>query len=309
MDKLESMRAFMSVADHSSFTLAGKQLNKSPASITRHVAMLEAELNMRLMSRSTRKLVLTEAGKRYLDGCRAVTKALEDMESDLMRTKHDPGGLLRIAAPAMFATTELASLLAAYRAFRRSVDFEVTTYDMPVNLIEGGFDVCFATNRYRVSESLVSRPLMTIKEVLVASPVYLAQRGEPDTPAGLTGHDLLTEHERSRTWTFAAASGTQQVAVNSILSVSSCAAMRAAALAHMGIALLPMPIVADDIARGRLVALLEHYPIKGGAQRLSLVYHERSFLTAKVRGFIDFVFERYRNAGANDASKPLRIVA
>src|SRR5580704_13647254 len=81
MNKLEAMRIFMRVADLSSFSLAGKQLNKSPAAITRNVAMLEAQLNVRLMNRSTRRLSLTEAGKVYLDGCRAVTNALDAVES------------------------------------------------------------------------------------------------------------------------------------------------------------------------------------------------------------------------------------
>jgi len=246
MNKLEAMRVFMRVADLSSFSLADKQLNKSPAAITRNAAMLEEQLNVRLMNRSTRSLSLTEAGKVYLDVCRAVTRALDEVESSLVRTAHDHCGVLRIASPALYATTGLASLLASYRAVTPRVDFEVTTYDGPIDVIEGGFDVCFSADRYPVSSSLVCRSLMTIKEILVASPAYLARRGEPASPLSLQQHDLLTERDRSRTWEFADGIGVQKITGNSILSTTGSAAVRAAALANMGIALLPIPLVAED---------------------------------------------------------------
>lgn len=313
MNKLEAMRVFMRVADLSSFSLAGKQLNKSPAAITRHVAMLEAQLNVRLMNRSTRSLSLTEAGKVYLDGCRAVTRALDEVESGLVRTAHDHCGVLRIAAPAMFATTSLASLLASYRSIAPRVDFEVTTSDGPIDVIEGGFDVCFSTNRYPISSLLVSRPLMTIKEILVASPAYIAQRGVPATPVSLQQHDLLTERDGARSWEFADGFAVQKVLVNSILSATSSAAVRSAALANMGIALLPVPLVADDIAKAKLVPLLEQYQINGGPQDIALVYHERRCLTAKVSSFIDFVLDRFREPCPQPCVQPssatLRVVA
>jgi DNA-binding transcriptional LysR family regulator len=309
MNKLEAMRIFMRVADLSSFSLAGKQLNKSPAAITRNVAMLEAQLNVRLMNRSTRSLSLTEAGKVYLDGCRAVTNALDAVESGLVRSAHDHCGVLRIASPAVFATTGLASLLAAYRAMAPRVDFDVTTYDAPIDVIEGGFDVCFSTDRYPISNSLVRRPLMTIKETLVASPAYLANRGKPDAPAVLQRHDLLTERDGSRSWEFADAIGVKHVLVNSILSATSCDAVRSAALANMGIALLPIPLVADDIAKGRLVPLLERFQINGGPQHIALVYYERRCLTAKVRSFIDFVLDRFQEPVIHDSQVTLRVVA
>jgi DNA-binding transcriptional LysR family regulator len=265
---------------------------------------------VRLMNRSTRSLSLTEAGKAYLDGCRAVTHALDEIESGLVRSAHDHYGVLRIASPAVFATTGLASLLAAYRAVAPRVDFDVTTYDTPIDVIDGGFDVCFSTDRYPVSNSLVRRPLMFIREILVASPAYLESRGKPQAPADLQQHDLLMERDGARSWEFTGANeGVQQVIVNSILSATSCDAVRSVALVNMGIALLPMPLVADDIAKGRLVSLLEGYQINGGPRHIALVYHERRSLTAKVRGFIDFVLDRFQQTAIHDSPVTLRAVA
>jgi DNA-binding transcriptional LysR family regulator len=309
MNKLEAIRVFMRVAELSSFSLAGKQLNKSPAAITRNVAMLEAQLNMRLMNRSTRSLSLTEAAKVYLDGCRAVTRALDEVESGLVRTAHDHCGVLRIASPAVFATTGLASLLASYRTIAPRVDFEVTTSDGPIDVIEGGFDVCFSTDRYPISSSLVCRPLITIKEILVAAPAYLARRGEPTSPFSLQQHDLLTERDGARSWEFADGTGVQKITVSSILSATSSAAVRSAALANMGIALLPIPLVADDIAKARLVPLLDRYQINGGPQHIALVYYERRCLTAKVSSFIDFVLDRFSKPPIQESAATLRVVA
>jgi DNA-binding transcriptional LysR family regulator len=294
MDKLEAMRVFMRVADLNSFSLAGKQLHKSSAAITRNVAMLEAQLNVRLLNRTTRSLSLTEAGQAYLDGCRVVTKALEEVEAGLARSARDHRGVLRIASPAVFATSGLASLLAAYREIAPRVDFDVTTYDTPIDVIEGGFDVSFSTDRLPVSTTLVRRPLTTIKEILVASPAYVKSRGAPQTPELLQQHDLLTDRNGSRSWEFSDGDAIQQVSVNGILSATNCDAVRSAALANMGIALLPAPLVSNDIAEARLLPLLERYRINGGPQHIALVYHKRAYLPAKARGFIDFVLDRFQ---------------
>jgi DNA-binding transcriptional LysR family regulator len=95
--------------------------------------------------------------------------------------------------------------------------------------------------------------------------------------------------------------------VNSVLSATSCDAVRSAALENMGIALLPASLVADDLAKGRLLPLLEHYKVNGGAQHIALVYHERKCLTAKVRGFIDFVLERFQQPVIHEPPAALRV--
>ena len=100
--------------------------------------MLEAHLNTRLINRSTRSLSLTEAGARYLDGCRAIVANVDDMDANLTRTAHSPHGTVRIAASTTFANTELVALLADYRAAEPGVDFEVATFEANLDLIEGG---------------------------------------------------------------------------------------------------------------------------------------------------------------------------
>ncbi|WP_322060507.1 LysR family transcriptional regulator [Paraburkholderia sp. J63] len=299
MNQLQAMRVFTRVVDLSSFSLAGKQLGMSAAAVTRSVGMLEAHLNMRLLNRSTRSLSLTEAGRLYLDGCRAVIEKLDEVESELVRATRDPSGVLRIAAPSVFASGALTALLGAYRDVNPRVDFDVTAYDSHIDMIEGGFDVCFATDRQQVNASLVSRKLTSVKEIVVAAPGYLARKSVPRTPADLAQHDLLAVSDSPRSWEFANAEGLQRVSVNGPLTASGYATVRAAALADMGVALLPLPLVADDIARGTLLPVLNTFDVNGGMQHVSIVYSGRNYLTMKVRSFIDFAVEQFRTHSAH----------
>jgi DNA-binding transcriptional LysR family regulator len=293
MNQLQAMRVFTRVVELSSFNLAGKQLGMSAAAVTRSVGMLEAHLNVRLLNRSTRSLSLTEAGRVYLEGCRAVIEKLDEVESELVRAARDPSGVLRVAAPTVFAAG-LAPLLATWRGLNPRVDFDVTLYDAPIDMIEGGFDVIFTTEHQTVNASLVSRHLTAVKEIAVASPAYVARCGVPRDPNALAKHDLLAVSNGTRVWEFQGPTGAHRVSVNSTLAATSGAMVRAAALADMGIAVLPMPFVVEDLARGLLVSVLDRYEINGGLQRISIVYSGRHYLTMKVRSFIDFAVEQYR---------------
>jgi DNA-binding transcriptional LysR family regulator len=195
----------------------------------------------------------------------------------------------------VFASGALSALLGAYRGVNPRVDFDVTAYDSHIDMIEGGYDVCFATDRQQVNASLVSRKLTSVKEMVVATPAYLSRKGMPRAPADLTQHDLLAVSDAPRSWEFANAEGVQRVNVNGPLTASGYATVRAAALADMGVALLPLPLVADDISRGVLLPVLNAYDVNGGMQHVSIVYSGRNYLTMKVRSFIDFAVEQFRS--------------
>jgi DNA-binding transcriptional LysR family regulator len=307
MNQLQAMRIFTRVVDLASFNLAARQLGISSAAVSRSVSMLEAHLSMRLLNRTTRSLSLTEVGKEYLDGCRTIIEKLDEIESNLMQTSRDPRGTLRIATPMTFATSGLGTLLATYRTLHRHVDFDVTTYDTHIDMVEGGYDVCFSDDLRFASSTLISRRLTSIEEVTVATPAYLARHGTPRDPAALNRHGLLTVSDgRSRTWEFADAKGDYRVNTGSALTATSSAMVRVAALNHMGIALLPLPFVNDDLAQGTLIPVLEQYEVNGGPRDVSILYSGRNYLSMRVRSFIDFAVSQYR---APDKSVALRVVA
>lgn len=307
MNQLQAMRIFTRVVDLASFNLAARQLGISSAAVSRSVSMLEAHLSMRLLNRTTRSLSLTEVGKEYLDGCRTIIEKLDEIESNLMQTSRDPRGTLRIATPMTFATSGLGTLLATYRTLHQHVDFDVTTYDTHIDMVEGGYDVSFSDDLRFASSTLVSRRLTSIEEVTVATPAYLARHGTPRDPAALNRHGLLTVSDgRSRTWEFADAEGDYRVNTGSALTATSSAMVRVAALNHMGIALLPLPFVNDDLAQGTLIPVLEQYEVNGGPRDVSILYSGRNYLSMKVRSFIDFAVSQYR---APDKPVALRVVA
>ncbi|WP_323119644.1 LysR family transcriptional regulator [Burkholderia alba] len=307
MNQLQAMRVFTRVVDLASFNLAARQLGMSAAAVTRSVGMLEAHLNMRLLNRTTRSLSLTEAGKEYLDGCRTIIEKLDEMESNLVQATRDPRGTLRIAASMSFASSGLGTLLAAYRALHPRVGFDITTFDTHIDMVEGGYDVCFSDDRRLANSTLVSRALTTISELTVASPVYLARHGTPPDPGALGEHSLLTVSDgSSRTWEFADADGTYRVYTGSALTSTGSGMVRIAALNHMGIAQLPLPLVIEDIEHGALVPVLEQYEVNGGPRRVSILYPGRNYLSMKVRSFIDFAVGQYRMP---DRAAPLLAVA
>jgi DNA-binding transcriptional LysR family regulator len=308
MNQIQGMRVFMRVVDLNSFALAARQLGMSPAAVTRSINMLEAHLNVRLINRSTRCLSLTEAGTEYLEGCRSIINTLDEIESSLIKTTRSPHGTLRIATSAAFAVTELCELLTAYHQTQPLVDFDITSFDSQIDMIEGSFDVGFVDMRRQSGSSMVSRELVNFDEVLAASPAYLARRGAPAKPTALGSHSLLIVSDGSpRAWELTDGTEIYRVqALRNALRTPSHAVAHAAAVSHLGIALLPTPLIRHDLERGVLVRVLESYPLKDASRTVSIVYAGRTQLTAKVRTFIDFSVGFFRAKGR---SVPLRAVA
>ncbi|MFP3248154.1 MAG: LysR family transcriptional regulator [Paraburkholderia sp.] len=295
MDQLLAMRVFSRVVELGGFNLAARQLGISPAAATRNISMLEAYLNARLLNRTTRSISLTDQGRAYLDGCREVIQKLEEMKSALAHGSSDLKGTLRIAAPMPFATAELGKLLAYYRALHPGVDFHITIFDTNVDMMDGGFDVCFSDDRQPAATALISRRLTGFKEVLVASPGYLARHGAPATPSALKGHGLLTVSDGySRNWELTDGLSVFRIHAGSALTATSHEMIRTAALSHMGIALLPLNCIQVDIEHGALIPILQDFEVKGGFHSISILYAGRNYPLSKVRNFVDFVVEQYR---------------
>jgi DNA-binding transcriptional LysR family regulator len=307
MNQLQAMRVFIRVVDLASFGLAAKQLGMSAAAVTRSISMLEAHLNIRLLNRSARSLAMTEEGHEYLAACKSIVDQLDEMESNLVRSSRELSGTLRIAASTAFANSGLTRLLATYRAANPRISFDITTCDAPIDMIEGRFHVGFITDRTMANSRLVSRQLLAFEEIAVASPAYLSRHGMPANPTALNAHSLLSASDSAaRMWEFSDRHDTYRVPAGGALHASSSATIRAAALADMGIALLPVPLIEDDLTEGRLLPILGQYTVSGGPRSVSLIYTGRNSLSAKVRHFIDFAVSQYR---PSEESASLRAVA
>ncbi|MBB4514018.1 LysR family transcriptional regulator [Paraburkholderia fungorum] len=293
----QAMQAFVKVADAGSFAQAAEQLSVSTSVITRHVSSLEKHLGIRLLQRTTRKVVLTEAGADYADGCRVVLAELEEVESRATTTSKEVAGDLRIVALGSFSLFRLTPLFAEYQAKFPHVNLRVTLTEKRVDLLEGGFDVGIVTEHMIRSESLVARRLINSHVVPVAAAAYLAEAGYPATPADLARHRVIAASldASPQTWVFGnerdgddSNNGSEEsITLDASFTVNSMIMQKQATLGAMGIALLPLEMVSDELRAGTLVQILGEYTVLNGDVAVSLVYPSREFVPRKIREFID----------------------
>lgn len=305
MNQLQAMRVFLKVAETESFGRAAAALDISNAVVTRYVSLLEAHLNTRLLNRTTRSVSLTEAGRTFADGCRAVLEQVESVEASVASTAVDPSGTLKLVAWASFSLHELTPMLRAFQERHPSVKIRLTLLHRPVDLVDEGFDVGIVVPHLVHSGSLIQRPLFKVAAVMVASPDYLAEYGIPDRPALLSKHRFLAPSAdiHGSIWSFVASSGTQEdVVLDPDYAVNSSPMLRQAALSGMGIAVLPESYVTQDLASGVLVRLLPDYQLKDADKEVSIVYPGRRFVSAKTRSFVDFALGYFRDPVASNAA-------
>jgi DNA-binding transcriptional LysR family regulator len=188
MDQLKRMAVFAEVVAAGSLSGAARRLNMTPSAVSQHLRQLEGALGLALLHRSTRKLTLTEAGARYIDGCTAMVAAARGAEQALARHRDEPEGELRIAAPIGFGGL-LARALAPLRSHPR-LTLRLLLDDALIDLIDERVDIALRAGSLPDS-SLVARKLGSLETQMCAAPAYLAQRGWPGTPQDLTLHDWL----------------------------------------------------------------------------------------------------------------------
>jgi DNA-binding transcriptional LysR family regulator len=288
MDRVESMRAFMLIANFGSFTRAAEQLDQSRAVITRHIRNLESHLGTRLLNRSTRSLSLTDVGRLYLERVTHILDALDDIEQQVADQSAGPAGLLRILAPVVFAQRNLAPVLQSYRAKYPRVLPELMLTDSNFDLITQGYDIGIVPTESVRSLTSVARLLTGTSTKVCASPSYLARQGVPENPADLKNHDTvmtLSDHASGGALRFTGPDGEVGVPLRPALVANDTEVLRQAVLNSMGIGFLPSTLVRDDVRNGHLVCLLDDYRLPG--RELQIVYASRLHLPAKMRTFID----------------------
>ncbi|WP_429284866.1 LysR substrate-binding domain-containing protein [Paraburkholderia sp. GAS41] len=299
------MRVFLKVAENGSFGRAAASLDLSNAVVTRYVALLETHLSTRLVNRTTRSVSLTEAGLAYAEGCRKTLDQLDAMESSISESAANPAGTLKLVAVASFSLFGLTPLLQRYRVQHPKVNLSVTLLHRPVDLIEEGFDVGILVPGQVSTGTLIKRSLFKVRAIAVASRGYLGAHGVPMTPANLAAHTFLapSANLHNSEWNFVAEDGREEiVTLEPAYSVNNAVMLRQAALADMGVTILPENHVAADLSNGTLVRVLASYEIKGADKEVSLVYPSRRHVSAKTRSFVDFTVDYFRTEAVSSLS-------
>jgi DNA-binding transcriptional LysR family regulator len=300
MNQIYAMRVFVRVAETQSFRRAAQQLKVSNALVTRSIATLEAHLHARLINRTTRNLSLTEAGTHYLEGCRGLLEELDHLEGSVAGTEREPGGTLRVVATGALSPQALTQLLDGYRRRFPKVHIRLTLAERLPHLIEDGYDVgLFIAGPTPAGASAdtdsVELSFATQRLVPCAAPSYLAAREEPRHPDHLALHSCIATPSEQRgptVWHFIESDGdAQPVTLDPSYMVNSPLLVRLAAIAGMGVAVLPEPLVADDFATGALKRIMQDYTVDESQAKVSLVYPRRRHLPAKTRAFVDYTLE------------------
>jgi DNA-binding transcriptional LysR family regulator len=310
MDRFRTMESFVRVVRAGSFTIAANQLGLSRALVSRHVSGLESRLGVRLLNRSTRSLNLTEEGRTYLEFCEHVFGQIESNERAIVRTRAEPAGMLKIAAPKSFGTLHLADAIVDFATdhprLRVSLTLEDVSFRRPYDFVERGLDLALRISSLPNS-SVIERRIAACDWVVCAAPDYLARFGRPGTPADLADHDCLVHLNvaaNDRIWRFEETKGkgrrSRSVKVNDGFSSNSALALRKAALAGLGIAAVPRYIVVDDLASGALVTVLPRHRLP--QRPLLAVYPRANPTPQKIEIFLDFLTDWVKAHDINHGS-------
>ncbi|MPW31762.1 LysR family transcriptional regulator [Agarivorans sp. B2Z047] len=290
MDGFAAIPVFVAVVEHGGFSPAARSLGISKSAVSKRINLLEQQLGVKLLHRTTRKLSLTEAGKHYFEHAVKANNAAKDAQDAVAQLQGEPQGLLRINTPMSFGRLHIAPLIAKFLQRYTKITIDMVMDDKVVDLVAEGFDVAIRAGNLPDS-SLIVRKLAPLKSVLCASPEYLKHYGIPQTIEQLAAHNCLQfSYSRDvKEWTFMRDGQSQSIDVKGNYRVNNSEALREAMLQGLGIGRLPTFVAGPDIVAGRLIKLLDQYQMPN--QSIYAVFSERQFLPAKVRAFVDFAIE------------------
>jgi len=294
MDRLSHIATFVAVAEAESFSAAAGRLDLSRAMASKHVQNLEDRLGVKLLERTTRRVRLTDAGRRYLERARRLLADFEEAETEARGERVAPAGTLRVNGPVSFSRTHLAAAIAPFLERHPALEVDLTVNDRVVDLMEEGYDVAVRIGRLADS-SLIARRLSPVGLHLAAAPAYLAAAGEPGRPQDLARHACLAYAYSSSTtgWRFAGPNAEEVVVrPRGPLAANNGDVLTEAAIAGAGIVMQPDFVLGPHFAAGTLVRLLPDWRTPDLA--VHAVHHQSRHVAAKIRVFIDHLAELWR---------------
>lgn len=301
MDRLHSLRVFAQVIDEGSFAGAARELNLSPAIVTRLVADLEKHLGARLINRTTRRLVLTDTGELYLERVRQILADIDEADALVSAATSEPSGHLRVRAPPSLATHQLAKHLPEFRALYPRISLELTAAgEAESETVDDRFDVTLLLLRNDPMEGdFVARRLAQSEVVTCAAPSYLARHGRPVHPTDLYEHEALMQSRTREVVFYRSVSREGAQEGESIrmspkrpaLSTFHMDTILSAAIAGMGIAGLPSFMLEEALCSGTLERVLPGWHV--GMRTLYVAIPTRKYLPARTRALVDFLLRKF----------------
>jgi DNA-binding transcriptional LysR family regulator len=309
MLKLDGVAVFVSVADAGSISEAARRMGLAKSVVSERLAELERALGAKLVQRTTRKLALTEDGLAFLTHARTIVREVEEAAAQLSERRGTLSGPLRIAGPVSFGILHLGPVLCAFLAAHPTIDLNLDLDDRFIDVAAEGYDA--VVRHGPVGDNrLIVRRLCASRRVLIASHAYLAAHGMPRSYEDLEGASAVLYANRNNDWRFGDKSGARVVRPRAALRVNNGLVMRDAALAGLGIALLPTFFVHEELADGRLQCIDIGAEAEGA--ELHIAYPSNRSASAKVTALVEWLRRAfgdppYWEAGIRRSAIPIDI--
>jgi len=288
-DRLRAIKLFITIAKEGSFTKAAKVMVMSPSNASKEISYLEDELGVKLLFRTTRKVGLTENGRKYLEGAKQIVTKLELLSDSLHKKKAKPKGLLRITAPSAWGQIVLAPLLAKYKIQYPDVALEIDLSNRVVDIVGESFDVAIRSTEL-VDSSFYAMKLTDENEIVCASKKYLEKFGSPSKYSDLKNHNcviLMNGSFSFSKWQFYKNQKTYSVNVKGNFKANDIRTVLSATRAGVGICHMPYYLVADDLKKGKLVSLFDE--MKFDKRGIYAFYREKREFSPKLDSFLTFL--------------------
>ncbi|QIF10049.1 LysR family transcriptional regulator [Ralstonia mannitolilytica] len=287
MDKLRAMQTFVAIVDNGTLSKAAAALGSSLPSTVRTLATLEADLGVRLLNRTTRRLSLTDEGRMYLASCRDILGAVDQAEHRLRARQEEPSGLLTMTAPVLFGQRHVAPAVIPFLERYPKVQCRLLLLDRVVNLLEEGVDVGIRIGHLDDS-NLIAQQVSRVSRVVVASPAYLQRRGIPQKPADLAQENCIRFSGSGRTtWLFHQRGREQRIVIGGNLECNHGAPAIDACVAGLGVGQFLRYQVASQLAGGQLQEILHAYKVP--PLPISVVYPHAGLLPSRISAFVDWI--------------------
>lgn len=284
--EIEDLRLFVMTVRSGNLTEAARHLDYPKSSASRRIARLEEAVGISLLYRSNRRIMLTEAGARFLNDARAILERWDEAKSGLEELRQSPHGTLRVSAPVNPGQFLLAPLIGRFLELYSDVDVQLTLTGDAIDPLTGAVDIAIRTGELKDS-SLLARRMGVAHLGLYATPGYLAAHGIPGDPHDLVGHALVDIAERGEAWVLSHAERTVTVPAPCRLLVNDTTIIRTVLLSGFGLGWLPTYMAEEEVRNGVLQRVLPNW--SRGAREVHALFASHRLISPKVRVFVDFL--------------------
>lgn len=285
MDKLRTMKLFVRVVEAASFSEVAKETGLSQSTISKAILALETRLSVRLLNRTTRQVNVTEVGRDYYHKCKRILDMVDETEENVSNQRTYPVGWLKLSVPISFGRLYMVRRIVSFLAKYPDVKVDLAMNDHTVDLVKEGFDLAIRTGNLNDS-SLIARKIGENFRVMVATPNYLDLHGDPSSPDDLAKHNCIRSLD---SWRLAGPNRELEVCVSGNLRVNNAEGIREAVLHDLGIGILPLWAVHEEIEGGRLRIVLADYT--PASKDIYAICPYSRYISSKIRLFIEFLVD------------------